>query len=87
MQDSWGSYLETFTKVHPDFQATLLAAYPDLTAMEMKVCILIRAGLHTEEISQILSLSARTIENHRFNLRKKLRVGERENLAKFLMNI
>lgn len=87
MQDSWGSYLETFTKVHPDFQATLLAAYPDLTAMEMKVCILIRAGLHTEEISQILSLSARTIENHRFNLRKKLHVGERENLAKFLMNI
>ena len=87
MQDTWGSYLETFTKVHPDFQATLLAAYPDLTAMEMKVCILIRAGLQTEEISQILSLSARTIENHRFNLRKKLRVGERENLAKFLMNI
>ena len=87
MQDTWGSYLETFTKVHPDFQATLLAAYPDLTAMEMKVCILIRAGLQTEEISQILSLSARTIENHRFNLRKKLGVGERENLAKFLMNI
>ncbi|MBK9249407.1 MAG: hypothetical protein IPM69_15150 [Ignavibacteria bacterium] len=87
MQESWETYLDTFAKVHPVFQDILLAKYPELTSMELKICILIRAGLQSEEISLILSLSARTIENHRFNLRKKLQVGERENLGKFLMNI
>lgn len=87
MQGTWESYLETFTKVHPDYEHSLRTKYPELTAMEIKICILIRAGLHSDEISQILTLSARTIENHRFNLRKKLGVGERENLGKFLMNV
>jgi ATP/maltotriose-dependent transcriptional regulator MalT len=87
MQGTWESYLETFTRVHPDYETTLRTKYPELTAMEIKICILIRAGLHSDEISQILTLSARTIENHRFNLRKKLGVGERENLGKFLMNV
>lgn len=87
MQGTWESYLETFTRVHPDYETTLRTKYPELTAMEIKICILIRAGLNSDEISQILTLSARTVENHRFNLRKKLGVGERENLGKFLMNV
>ena len=65
MQHTWESYLETFTKVHPDFQPLLLKTCPDLTSMEVKICILIKAGLKSEEISQILSVSARTVENHR----------------------
>lgn len=87
MQESWESYLEVFAKVHPNFQSTLLERYPDLTVMETKICILIKAGLKSEEISEILSLSARTIENHRFHLRKKLGLPERANLSSFLLGI
>ncbi len=87
MQHTWESYLETFTKVHPDFQPLLLKTCPDLTSMEVKICILIKAGLKSEEISQILSVSARTVENHRFHLRKKLGLSERESLGRFLLNL
>lgn len=87
MQHTWESYLETFTKVHPDFQPLLLKTCPDLTSMEVKICILIKAGLKSEEISQILSVSARTVENHRFHLRKKLGLSERESLGKFLLSL
>ncbi|MBS1536375.1 MAG: tetratricopeptide repeat protein [Bacteroidetes bacterium] len=87
MQETWESYLETFTKVHPNFQSNLRRKFPELTTMEVRVCVLIRAELHSEEISQILSLSARTIENHRFNLRKKLGIAGRGSLSKFLAEI
>jgi DNA-binding CsgD family transcriptional regulator len=87
MQESWDSYLETFTKVHPDFQSILWNKYPDLTDMEIKIYILIRAGLQSEAILHILSLSPRTIENHRFNLRKKLNITARGSLGKCLQNL
>lgn len=87
MQGTWASYLETFSKVHPDFQATLTSKYRNLTRMEVKICILIKAGLTSEEIAQILSLSARTIENNRLRIRKKLNLGERESLSKYLIDL
>ncbi|MBI3258173.1 MAG: tetratricopeptide repeat protein [Ignavibacteriae bacterium] len=87
MQHTWESYLETFTKVHPDFYPLLLKTCPELTSMEVKICILIKSGLKSEEISQILSVSARTVENHRFHLRKKLGLSGRESLGKFLLSL
>ncbi|MBI3259852.1 MAG: LuxR family transcriptional regulator [Ignavibacteriae bacterium] len=87
MQGTWTSYLQTFSKVHPDFQATLTSKYRNLTRMEVKICILIKAGLTSEEIAQILSLSARTIENNRLRIRKKLNLGERESLSKYLIEL
>jgi len=85
--ETWESYLEIFSKVHPDFQTKLKAAYPALTSMEVKVCVLIRAGLLSEEIAEILSLSERTIENKRFSIRNKLQLKDREKLDKFLEQI
>jgi tetratricopeptide (TPR) repeat protein len=81
MQESWKSYLEVFAQLHPTFESTLLELYPKLTRMELRLCILLKAGLRTEEISQILSLSSRTIENHRFRMRRKLSLDERTNLS------
>lgn len=87
MQGTWSSYLETFSKVHPDFQATLTSKYRNLTRMEVRICILIKAGLTSEEIAQILSLSARTIENNRLRIRKKLGLEERESLSRYLLGL
>ncbi|MBS1538460.1 MAG: LuxR family transcriptional regulator [Bacteroidetes bacterium] len=84
LRDSWESYLESFRKVHPYFQEVLESEFKDLTSMEVKICILIRAGLRSEVISQILSLSERTIENHRLRLRKKLGLSDSESLGIFI---
>jgi len=82
--DSWESFFESFSKKYPEFYTTLERDFPELTSMEIKVCILIRGGLQSTDISQVLAISVRTIENHRFNLRKKLKIKERANLVKFL---
>ncbi len=87
MQETWESYLEIFSKVHPDFQVTLVNKYQSLTTMEIKVCVLIRAGLMSDEIAQILSLSERTIENKRLQIRKKVGLGERGSLSGLLRQL
>lgn len=87
VQDRWESYMEIFTKVHPQFKEKLITKYPNLTEMEVRVCVLIRAGLISTEIAEILSLSYRTIENKRLIIRHKLELKDKEKLDAFLSDI
>ena len=71
----------------PGFTAMLTAHCPELSETEMKVCRLIRSNLSTKEIAAFLSLSQRTAETHRYNIRKKLEVPQGRNLAAFLSGL
>jgi len=56
-----------------------------LTPTELKVANLIRQGKSTKDIANLLNLSARSIEFHRDNIRKKLNLkGKKVNLQAFL---
>jgi len=56
-----------------------------LTPTELKVADLIRQGKSTKDIANLLNLSARSIEFHRDNIRKKLNLkGKKVNLQAFL---
>ena len=48
---------------------------PGLTKREKEILQLIAQGLRNQDIADKLSLSVRTIENHRFNLIQKLQVN------------
>ncbi|WP_318345478.1 response regulator transcription factor [Flagellimonas baculiformis] len=54
----------------------------DLTNKELKVLELILAGFTNKEISEKLQNSKRTIETHRFNLMKKMKVKNLIDLSK-----
>jgi PAS domain S-box-containing protein len=70
------------------FLRTLSSKYPNLTPMEIKVINLIREGRTTKEIAELLSASARTVEVHRDNIRKKLGLRNRKaNLKSHLMAV
>ena len=59
----------------------------DLTPKELQLCNLIRQGLTVKEIATLTCLSSRTIDKHRENIRKKLRLTERKtNLGAYLMS-
>jgi tetratricopeptide (TPR) repeat protein len=80
----WPKFEAQFSSAHPDFMAKLEKKYPDLTPQELRLCSLVRLGLKTPEISKLLSLSERTLENHRFNIRKKLALHTEQSLQEFL---
>jgi PAS domain S-box-containing protein len=70
------------------FLRTLSSKYPNLTPMEIKVINLIREGRTTKEIAELLNASARTVEVHRDNIRKKLGLRNRKaNLKSHLMAV
>jgi DNA-binding CsgD family transcriptional regulator len=68
------------------FLRNLSAKYITLTPKEIKVAYLIKEGKTTKEIGEIMTVSPRTIETHRKNIRKKLAIEKKKgNLRSHLL--
>lgn len=76
-----------FLGVHDKFYQELLQKAPDLSSVELKICALIRLNHTSKEISILTNRSLKTVENTRFNIRKKLNLATDNNLFGVLMRI
>ncbi len=60
----------------------------NLTPKEIELCTLIKNGFSIKEISTMQNLSERTVETHRFNIRKKLGMtSSKINLSSYLAQL
>ncbi|MBT8234229.1 MAG: hypothetical protein HKO66_07325 [Saprospiraceae bacterium] len=86
LQEDWKQFEFHFDQVHSDFLSRLRLEFVDLTPNEQKLCTLLRLNLNTKEIANLMSISQRGVEVARYRLRKKLRLLQRENLSKFILD-
>jgi len=60
----------------------------NLTPREIEICNMVKGGLTSKDISNLLSISYRTVEKHRRNIRQKIGISNKNiNLTSFLHNI
>ncbi len=65
----------------------VLHQYQSLTPTEIIICTLIRNGLRTKDIAELRGISTATINRHRENIRRKLRISNKEiNLTSYLQS-
>jgi len=83
----WNSFVEVFNNVHDDFFKKLQSKHPTLTPGDLKLAAYLRLNLSTKEIAPLLNLSVRSVENKRYRLRKKLLLGEDDNLTEYIMGV
>ncbi len=70
------------------FLQKLSAKFLNLTPAEIKVANLIKRGKRTKEIAELMSLSKRTIDFYRDNIRKKLGLNKgKTNLRTYLQTV
>mgnify|MGYP001003487251 CR=1 FL=1 len=74
-------------KTYRDFSFNLVSKYPNLSAIEKRICSLVMLNFSSKEISEILSLSYKSVNNARSKLRKKLGIPEKENMNDFLRKV
>lgn len=72
----WGRFQE----VYPDFCKKMLEINPMLKASELTFCAYIYMGFSTKEIAEYTFKASKTIENNRYNLRKRLCLSPEEDL-------
>ena len=80
----WTKFEAQFQHSHPEFRSKLLKRYPDLTKMEMKICSMLKLRLTTNDIATLFCLSERSVESHRYNIRKKMGLGKGEDMRTVL---
>ncbi len=74
-------------EITSQFVRHLSNSYHSLTPMEITICNMIRNGMRTKEIAQIRAVSTATINRHRENIRRKLKITNDDvNLATYLQS-
>ncbi len=70
------------------FSPKLTSRHFKFTKSELQIAKLVRMGITSKEIAELMGLSRRTIESHRDRIRKKIGLdSRRRNLRTFLMSI
>ena len=74
-------------EITSQFVRHLSNSYHSLTPTEIAICNMIRNGMRTKEIAQLRGVSMATINRHRENIRKKLKITNDDvNLATYLQS-
>lgn len=70
------------------FTSELKRDHYNLTPRELEICGLIKNGLSTKDMAELLNLSSKSVELHRTNIRKKLGfTNKKVNLAAYLLTL
>jgi DNA-binding CsgD family transcriptional regulator len=83
----WTTFEAEFQQTYPEFRTKLVEKYPELTKTEVRICSLVRLKLISSDIAQLMSVTDRNVELHRYNIRKKLGLTREQDLAEVLAGI
>ena len=76
-----------FDTINAGFTSKLLEKHSTLTPKEVRICALMKLNLSSKDIANTLAISQRTVEVHRLQIRKKMRLKQTDNLATKLASI
>jgi len=81
------SFMTSFNKVFPDFTNKLLEINPTLVKGEVEFCALLKLNLTTKKIAQFRNLQPRTVQNKKYQIRKKLNIPNNTDIYNWINNV
>lgn len=86
-QDSWSDFKEIYESIEPEFFKKLTTINPKLTSLDLQHCAYIKMNLDNYEITKILNVELKSLQQTRYRLKKKLNVEENAKLREFIVAI
>lgn len=86
-EESWVYLKLNFKKEHPGYISRLQDRCPGLTQGEIRICVYIRMGFSTKQISTMLSVLPDSIKTFRHRIRRKLSLDKGGSLEDFLSSL
>ena len=82
--DSWQRFNLAFETINKEFTKKITIAYPSLSDSELKLIILLKSGMQTKEIADVLYKTPDSIKVARSRIRKKLELSKEQSLSVFI---
>ncbi len=83
----WETFENNLFKSHEDFITRLTNRFSNLSSKDKKLCIYLKMNLTSKEIAPLMNITYRSVELHRYRLRKKINAKTTENLSNFMNTI
>lgn len=74
IQNGDPAFMFVFEKSFPDFSEKLLKITPTLQNSEIEFCALLKLKLSTKDIARLTFIEARTVQNKKYRIRKRLNI-------------
>lgn len=86
-EKEWEHFNSRFTSLHPKFIENLRKGYPELTTNDIRLCMLIKTELDTNEIASTLNITIPSVNSARYRIRKKLSIPKEITLENFIYRL
>ena len=83
----WDLFKLYFEQINESFFDKLKVINPALTGNDYRLCALTKLNLTIKEMASVLNISPESLKNARYRLKKKLKLGNEDNLDVFLNNL
>ncbi len=81
------SLKELFESISPVFMSELHKLNYNLTEQDLLYCVLIRQKYSTKQIANFLNVSPKSVNQHKYRLKKKLAISKEENINNFILKL
>lgn len=79
----WENFTSIEARLRIEVPITQQTQLPNLTFTELKITAMLREGLSSKEIAERLHISKRTVDQHRFHIRKKCNLENGKDLRTY----
>lgn len=86
LENYWDELFRQFSRYEKDFLNMITDKHPDLSQGEIRFCILIRSGISSRDIANIMNVTSAAIEKNRYRIRKKFALTPEESLEKYILS-
>ncbi|MBR9855418.1 MAG: tetratricopeptide repeat protein [Algicola sp.] len=87
-ENEWDEFMSFFKEIHPEFIKKLSKLSENsLSPAELRLGMLLRLNLSSKEIASILRVTPDSVRVARYRLRKKLPIGQKEELVNFMIDL
>tara|TARA_Y100000590_G_C15724035_1_gene1014522 strand:- start:96 stop:1247 length:1152 start_codon:yes stop_codon:yes gene_type:complete len=70
----WNIFMKLFNEINPFFTKYIINKCSNISESELRICNLIKMGFSTNQIAEILFITQRGVEQHRYRIKKKLKL-------------
>ena len=83
-ENEWTHFMDLFEDIHPQFFQKISDHGDSITQNDLRLSALLKLGLTSKEIANILNLEPRSVDMSRHRLRKKMNLSNEVNLTEYI---